>query len=229
MRPARTALRSVAVPLASLLGFLCVTGAAPRVPQIPVAGTGLRDLFAAWGEAIDVQNSQLDVERVPITALAPCSRPGAPMTVMFDLWGNGNHNSYGLYQADATVPTLLQVFPPEAGDGWFAVASFRVSPYRLVVNLFDQDAIFMGVTTYPGVDQGEVGLYVQTPAGPLFSEDARNPGGEAQALTFEGMGMNAVDWWICWEDQPLQASDHDFDDCLLRVDRDCETPVSRTS
>jgi hypothetical protein len=68
------------------------------------------------------------------------------------------------------------------------------------------------------------------PAGTVFTQDARNPGGLARAITFKGTGVNTGTWWLCW-DEPLAGApgDQDFDDLVLLMESVNPTPVSKTS
>jgi hypothetical protein len=67
------------------------------------------------------------------------------------------------------------------------------------------------------------------PNGTLYTQDARNPGGAAHSLTYAGTGVNAGNWWLCWEDSVAPVSDQDFDDGVLFCESMNPTPVSKTS
>ena len=201
----------------------------PRSPQIQVVGSALQDRFDSYGENIDVGTDQLDFQSWPQSALSGCPPPGAAtLTAHFELAGNEHHYSLGVYLTADPI-TLYEIFPTEAAAGWFAAVSFRSSPDRLVVHLFDETAAFRGTTTYPDVPRETTAFYVRTSSLTLHSEDARNPNGDAQSLAFGATGPNAGSLWLCWEDQTLQASEHDFNDLILFIDRNCGLPVRQTT
>src|SRR6516162_11292996 len=102
-----------------------IAHAAARNPQIPVSGTALATFFASQGQAIDVDNQQLDLQTQSV-----------PVPTAFEVhtFLSGTATA-GIYNATASLPPLYQVFPGAAATGWFAAASFRDSPMRLVVNL----------------------------------------------------------------------------------------------
>ena len=82
-------------------------------------------------------------------------------TLMIELAGNAATNTIGLYNGGDVAPPLYQVFPGAATNGWFATASFRSGPTRVIVNLFDANAAFVGSTTYLGADAQNFGFYLQ--------------------------------------------------------------------
>src|SRR6266487_4135377 len=199
------------VALAMLISFVGSASAALRVPQVVVNGGTLQGYLNSVGESINVLTDQQDVQRWAATV-----SNNSTFTIQVELAGNAASNTLGLYNASLVAPPLYQVFPGAATNGWFAVASFRTAPVRVVVNLFDNNAAFVGQTTYLGADRNDFGFYLQGPGGLFFTQDARNPGGSAQALTYAGTGINSGSWWLCWEDlSPAGGSDRDFDDCVM--------------
>ncbi|MEY4070457.1 MAG: hypothetical protein RL721_1071, partial [Candidatus Eisenbacteria bacterium] len=97
---------------------------------------------------INVATDQDASQRWAVTAST-----NATFTVMVELSGDAGSNALGLYNAGGPSPTLYQLFPGAAQAGWFAVASFRNTPTRVVVNLFDDSAVLQGTTTYLGADR----------------------------------------------------------------------------
>jgi hypothetical protein len=198
-----------------------------RVPQVNVLGGTLQGYLNAQGESINVLTDQQDAQ-----VWATSASDNGLLTLKVELTGNAPVNTLGIYNASNPSPPLYQLFPGTASAGWFAVMSFRSAPVRVVVNLFDNNAAFVGSTTYLGVDPNNFGFYLQSPTGPvLYSQDSRNPGGSAQMLAYQGTGINAGEWWLCWEDTAVNgagvspafasaagsASDQDYDDavCIL--------------
>ena len=213
--------------VASLLALALVASsasAALRVPQITVIGGSLQGYLNSVGEAINVNTDQQDIQRWQSTV-----SNNSTFTIQIELTANAAGNTIGLYNAGDPAPPLYQVFPGAATAGWFAVASFRTAPVRVVVNLFDNNAAIQGTTTYLGADRNDFGFYLSGQAGTLYTQDARN-GGAAQALTYAGTGVNSGNWWLCWEDVTVAAgADFDFDDAVLFLESVNPTPVSRTS
>lgn len=198
--------------------------AALRAPQIAVAGGTLQGYLNSVGEAINVNTDQQDVQRWQSTV-----SNNSTFTIQIELSGNSGSNTIGLYNAGDLAPPLYQVFPGAATTGWFAVASFRTAPVRVVVNLFDNTASNVGTTTYLGANRDDFGFYLTGQAGTLYTQDSRN-GGAAQALTYAGTGVNSGNWWLCWEDLTAAAgADFDFDDAVLFLESVNPTPVARTS
>jgi len=203
--------------LAALLGALALiatpAAAALRVPQVVVNGGGLQSLFDSQGESINVGTDQQDLQRWQSIV-----SNNITFTIQVEVVQNAPGNSIGVYNASSAAPALYTMLPGVATSGWFAVASFRSAPTRLVVNLFDHNAVFQGSTTYLAgpPDKSDYGFFPQDECGTFYTQDARNPGGAAQALVLAGTGINAGSWWIAWEDQDANCgSDHDYDDCVL--------------
>ena len=63
----------------------------------------------------------------------------------------------------------------------------------------------------------------------FYTQDARNPGGNPQALTYAGTGINSGSWWLAWEDTPFAGGDDDFCDALLFLESVNPVPVNKTS
>ena len=194
-----------------------------RSPQIVFNGGELQSYLNGVGESIDVSTDQVDAQVWRSTVSG-----NATFTLMIELAGYADQNTIGVYNGDAASPTLYQVFPGYASAGWFAIASFR-STGALIVNLFDQNAVGQGTTTYTGVDRTKFGYYLQSPAGTFYTQDYRNPSGYPQALAYAGTGQNAGSWWLCWEDLPWLSADRDFNDAVLFLESVNPTPVRQDS
>jgi len=213
------------VSMLMLAVFAASASAAPRVPQIVVNGGTLQGYLNSVSETINVNTDQLDIQRWTSTV-----SNNSTFSIQVEFSGNAGSNSVGLYNASLAAPPLYQVFPGAATAGWFAIASFRTAPIRVVVNLFDNNAAPQGNITYLGADKNDFGFYLQQQGGlVLYTQDSRN-GGNAQALTYAGNGINSGSWWLCWEDAtPAQGADNDFDDFVLFLESVNPTPVSKTS
>jgi hypothetical protein len=197
-----------AVAALSLVTIASSAGAfVPRSPQVAFASASLQNYLNSVGESINVATDQLDGE-----VWASSVSGHAAFTLMMELSAAAPANAIGVYNINDPVPALFQVFPPVAGPGWYAVASF--SGGNLVVSLFDNNSTYLGQSFYAGVNANAFGFYLQGPGGLFFSDDARN-GGLPQELTYAGTGQNFGDWWQCFEDSPYIATASDFDDAIL--------------
>lgn len=196
-RLAATAPRS-AMTVVLLAGMATTSHAALRSPQVPVSGTALQFFFASQIQAINVVGSQLDAQTFSLPAggsfqVLPFGNPSAPV---------------GVYNAALASPALYQVYPGAASAGWSAVGSFRSLPDRLVVNLFDALNTFQGSNTYFGADRTDFGFYSVLAGGTSYSQDARNPGGRAQMLAYNGTGARAGSLWFAFESTPAAGGDY---------------------
>ena len=209
MRIAHKALRpvfaAVTFVIAAVTLLATTSQAALRSPQVPVSGTALQTFFTSQGQAINVNTDQLDLQTF--------SEPlGSGFQVLRFIDPNA---TLGAYNAAAVSPTLYLIFPGAASPGWFSMASFRASPDRLVVNLFDNNSAFVSTTTYIGADHTNFGLYAQMPSGLAFSQDSRDASGRPQMLAFDGTGVDAGFTWLAFEGTPGPGSD--FADAVALV------------
>jgi len=197
-------------PLLLLLACLLLSAppaaAALRSPQISVSGSALATFFASQGQAINPATDQQDLQQLSVA-------PGAS----FDLIAHGSDGSAsaGVYNTLPATPSLYQVWPGAAADGWFAAASFRTGPTRLVVNLFDAASTIQGTNTYLGADPNAFGIYGQGAGGAVYLQDARNPLGAARILTYSGTGTHQGSTWFAIETGSTTGGD--FADLVLLV------------
>ena len=210
--------------LVGLVASATLSSAAPRVPQVPVVGGGLQAYLIGVGEAINVNTDQDATQSWSHTVSGTTT-----YTVMFQSSPNANIQQFGLYNASAIIPPLFFLLSGSVGPLGYSLATFQPGNI-LVVNRFDANANFLSTTTFGGVDPTNFGFYLATNNGTVFTQDARNPGGFARAITFRGTGANAGTWWLCW-DEPLAGApgDEDFDDLVVMLESVNPTPVSSTS
>jgi len=210
----------------ALVAFAGTASAALRSPQVTVNGGTLQGYLNSVGESINVGTDQQNIQRWQATV-----SNNSTFTIQVELSGNAASNNIGIYNASAVSPALFLVFPGAATNGWFAVASFRSSPTRVVVNLFDASAALQGTNTYLGADKTDFAFYLQQGGGlVLYQQDSRNAGSEPQALVFAGTGANVGNWWLCFEDtNAAQGTDNDFDDAVLFLESLNPTPVNKTT
>jgi hypothetical protein len=215
---------TIFVSMLMLAVFAASASAALRAPQVAVSGGSLQGYLNGVGESINVLTDQVDVQRWASTV-----SNNSTFTIQVELAGNANSNAIGIYNASLVAPPLYQVFPGAATDGWFAVASFRTAPVRVIVSLFDNTAAFVAQNTYLGADRNDFGFYLQGPGGLFYTQDSRNAG-VPQAITFAGTGINTGSWWLCIEDLgPANGQDNDFEDAVLFLESVNPTPVSKTT
>lgn len=216
-------MKRVATMITGLIALVAIAGsasAALRVPQVPVSDGSLQGYLNSVGESINVLTDQNNAQRWASTV-----SNNSTFTIQVELGSFAPSNSIGIYNAALAAPPLYQVFPGAATAGWFAVASFRTSPVRVIVNLFDASAALQGSTVYLGADRNDFGFYLSGPGGTFYTQDARNPGAAAYALTFAGTGLNSGSWWLAFED----LNDFNYSDAVLFLESVNPTPVSKTT
>lgn len=216
-------MKRFATMITGLLAVAVLAGsasAALRVPQVPVAGGSLQGYINVADGGINVLTDQNAAQRWASTV-----SNNSTFTIQVELGAFAPNNSIGIYNAADPAPPLYQVFPGAATAGWFAVASFRSAPVRVIVNLFDASAALQGSTIYLNADRNDFGFYLNGPGGTFYTQDARNPGAAAYALTFAGTGINSGSWWLAFED----LGDFNYSDCVLFLESVNPTPVSKTT
>ncbi len=212
-----------------LVAMIAVTLSAPmahaalRSPQVAFNNAPIGSFFSGLGQTInpatDQQNLQAWTTSVSgnstFTIMAQ-NTPGAPLPEI------------GVYNAADASPTLFPVLPSGSLSGWYATVHFGGG--GLTVNLFDNNAVFQSFTSYPsGVSQSAFGFYIKTSNGTFYSQDYRNPGGNAQVLTYAGTGNTFGTWWECFEDAAYNSSTSDFDDVILNLQSVNTTPTRSQS
>jgi len=184
-----------------LLGALLAAGPASaglRSPQVAVKGTVLASFFASQNQTIDVNAAQLDLQTM-----------SADYSTSIPVWSFVDHTAtIGFFNAVASLPPLYPVYPGAATEGWFSVASFRASPDRLVVNLFDGIGSLMGSTTYMGADHEAFSIYVSSTAETFYQQDGRNPAGLPRVLVYDGTGPRLGALWFACETGPGPGGDY---------------------
>lgn len=182
----------------------------PRSPQVAIGGTGLQVYLVTVGESIDVLHDQIIGELARSTVFG-----GSTFTILLELGQTSSGTVFGLYNGHDANPVLMPLFPATATTSWFAVVSYRTSPTRATMNVFDEFATLRSTQTILGADRNAIGFYASGPAGTFYSQDHLNPGGAAQCLFFRGTGVNAGTMWLALEGQPFASGDRDFDDQIV--------------
>ena len=220
----KRAATTLIVSLVALVASATLASAALRSPQVPVVGGGLQAYLISIGESINVNTDQQAIQSWSHTVSGTTT-----YTVQFQSSPNAAIQQFGLYNASAVIPPLFFLLSGSVGPLGFSTATFKPGNI-LVVNRFDALGNFLSTTTFGGVDPNNFGFYLSVQAGTVFTQDARNPGGLARAISFMGTGANAGTWWLCW-DEPLAGApgDQDFDDLVVLMESVNPTPVSNTS
>lgn len=194
-----------------------------RNPQVAVNGSFLQNYLDSVGETINVLTDQDAAQ-----TLRKSSSGNSAFTLMIEIAGGAAANTIGIYNAAEATPALIPVFPGAAGPGWFAVASFLAGG-NLVVNVFDQNANLQSNTLYGSVNGDNFGFYISGPGGTHFTQDVRNFASTPMALFYAGTGINAGQYWLCFEDlaPPDPFADRDFDDAVLLLESVTPTAAAR--
>jgi hypothetical protein len=211
----------VSVLLLSLAASFAI--AAPRAQQVPVSGTVLAAFFASQGQAINVSTDQLALQSLNVPAGSNFEvRTFGPQATATSV---GTYNSNG---SKKTPPALYKVLAGATAPGWYAAASFRNGPNRLLVNLFDAQNVLQGTNTYQGANAASFGIYDTGPGGTFYLDDARNPGGAAKILAYSGTGSRAGWTWFACESSAGPGGD--FADFVVAVNFGASTvPVMHTA
>ena len=220
----KRAATTLIISLVALVASVNLASAALRAVQVPVVGGGLQAYFISIGESINVNTDQDATQTWSHTVSGTTT-----YTVQFQSSPNSNVQQFGLYNASAVIPPLFFLLSGSVGPLGFSTATFKPGNI-VVVNRFDALSNFLSTTTFGGVDPNNFGFYLSVPAGTVFTQDSRNPGGLARALAYQGTGANAGTWFLCW-DEPLAGApgDQDFDDLVVLMESVNPTPVSKTS
>ncbi len=224
MKRAATTLIVLLVALVASVAYTSRADAAPRVPQVAVLGGSLQAYLNSVGESINVLTDQDATQ-----AWTKTSSNTTAYTIQLQNSGNAALHAISMYNSSAGVPTLFLLMNGTAGPLGFSTATFQAGN-NLVVNRFDGNASFLSTQTFNGVDPNGFGFALSGPGGTFYTQDARNPGGLAQAVAFMGTGANLGTWWLCWEESSRAAgADDDFDDEVILMESVNPTPVNNTS
>src|SRR5574337_256527 len=178
------------------------------------------------GTGIDVYNGQY----VPSSYWEIGATGGSVNTIMLEIAGNKNINSFGIYDPTDKTNTL-QLFsgPDSAGDTatlkYIGGGVFKAAPFggSITSKTFGAGALF--------------GYYLDTPYGSFYSDASMNgaggatyPSGMPHMVAYQGgngtkIGVNGVfgdflnnEVLLAWEDQPFSGSDLDYNDFMVLVE-----------
>jgi hypothetical protein len=224
MKRAATTSLILAFALLASLGLPAESGAALRSPQVAVSGSTLQTYLNSVGQTVNVLTDQ-DAAQSWLHTVSGTTE----FTINFQGSANAALQTFGIYSSSAVVPSLVPLVSCALGVPSYSIVSFQPGNL-IVVNRFDNLGSYLGSTTFPGVDPNAFSFYLDTGAGTYYSQDARNPGGAAQALAFAGTGSDAGSWWLCWEESQVSGgSNPDYADEVILMSSVNPTPVSRTT
>jgi hypothetical protein len=198
-----------------------------RSPQVPVLTGRLQTYFDIRGTRINVLTDQRDSPLYSVVLRGCLSSADGYLSIRLSR-DSVSTDSIGIYDPLQPASHRVRVFPAEARTGWGALLTFSSSPEQLLVVTFDDAFQLRSQTTTVGVSRTNFGFWTQGANGPFYSEDARNPGSNAQILMY-----SVAPWaseWVCFEQQDTAgASDRDFDDSILSLEFQCPDAVTKST
>ena len=192
-----------------------------RVPQVAITGTALQSLMNAQGQTINVATDQRLPDGFSGLYLT------RPSTHFFVYRVRGSDGLTIFDQGVPFPPPLYTIAPANLPSGWFTEVRFDNSPIQMVVNFYNQNSVFQGSNSVPGLGFNFLGLAI-TASGVFFPFDSLNPDGKAHALVYRGTGLHQGSTWLCAE-TGLATPDNDFDDAVFLLEQLNATPVQRTT
>ncbi len=157
----------------------------------------------------------------------------AAATIIIEIAGNKNLNTFGIY--DGSSGNSVQLFNGAAGSVDRAVVSITTTG-QVVVTYYNYDtagnllSVGYDFTAAGYFTSGVFGYYLGTPSATFYSEAWRNAGGADQMVAFQGdndriklPGNMAGNWGsssfiLAWEDIAYARSDKDFNDFVVYVE-----------
>jgi len=223
MKRAGNAVVMVTFALLASLVLPAPSSAALRSPQVSVLGTTLQTDLTGAGQTINVLTQQDATQSWTHTVSGTTE-----YTIEFQNSPNAALHTFGLYNSTAAVPNLVPLASGSVGVPGFSTAMFQ-SGGGLLVNYFDSGGAFISQQAFTGVDPSAFSFYLSGPSGTFYTQDARIPGGAAQALTYMGTGVDAGSWWLCWTEASVSGggSNQSYADEVILLSSVNTTPVSK--
>jgi hypothetical protein len=183
-----------------------------------VSGTALATFFAAQGQTINVNTQQLALQQLASpagTAFEVLAYPGDP------------GEAFGDYNTAPASPPLYMLFPGASANGWHTQMTFRDSPAREVVSLFDAANTLQGTNTYMGADKTGFAFYVQDASAAVsYMQDSRNAGSAPKMLAYDGTGARTGWTWLACETGAGPGGDFADFVALVNLSQSAPVPVS---
>ncbi|MBK7367439.1 MAG: DUF4114 domain-containing protein [Candidatus Eisenbacteria bacterium] len=225
MKRSATRLHALLATFVVTIAIASSAHAALRAPQVSILGGGLQGYLNSADGGINVGTDQ-----DATTSWTHTSSNTTGYTILLESSGGANNNALAIYNSTAGVPTMNILISGPIGEYGFSTATFKPGN-QLTVNRYDENGAFLSTSTFNGVDPNGFSFALLTASGNFYTQDARNPGGKAQAVSFKGTGGNTGVWFLCFEDSQVQGggSDEDFDDAVIAMESVNTTPVSTTT
>jgi hypothetical protein len=191
-----------------------------RSPQVIFNTASLQQELNRQDGGIQASTDQLEAQVLSTTFL------GSTLIVQLLRPGGAEFGVYDPSQAGS--PTRYPVFAAASDSSGFSTVHFTLDG-RLVVAMFDSNAVFQGSMVFAWPGGANFGLYVAGPGGTWYSQDARNAG-EPHALTYAGTGVNYYDLFECFEPRALDPTDPEsFAGLVVSIERSTCGAGSRPS
>lgn len=135
------------------------------------------------------------------------------VTLVAEYASYANSNTFGIWSpgTDSLKPTMLEVFDGSAAPGSMATIAFLTNG--------DVEIGTGGSTrTFSGIDPSNFGFFLQGPGtngGAFFTADSLNPGGNPQAIAYQGSGDATS---IFFEDLPFVSGWSDINDQVVKIE-----------
>lgn len=199
---------SLGVAALALVGLVATPAFAAHAPVPLTAGQaatvqGELDLIYGCGGCV---NAITDQSSAFLWSL-PGATPGGTLPVLqFQSGTLSGSVTWGIW--DGNTGNRLEVFSGPANPGAIASITWGFDPNLATIT----QVVGPGVTAGSGaINRGGFGFYIGSsgsPSGFFYSDDAKNPGGEAQMLAYLGPGGR---WAIFFEDLDCPACDNYVD------------------
>lgn len=220
---------------------LLTVGSAVALPSLtnprPAAGTffqphseqtlggpgGIFDTIGATTYAADPINTQL-----PYSIFTNDGSGGSVATFIISIAGNAPGNTIGIYKY-CTSTSFAPIFAGAVTGDTQATITFLLNGTVIISASYDPNGhVITG--TYPGFGN-KFGFYISGSGGTYYSQDPLNPGGNPQALIYQGNNSDVIqiglfapgtftddEFIIAFEDLAYAGSDKDFNDAVFLVE-----------
>lgn len=233
---------TAATVLGSVMGFAGEASAQNVRPVDLLAapdsddGVELQDIFNdiyRSGEGIDAIDDQISDALFTNTGIG-----ASASTFIAEIAGFASKNKAGLYNPMTLQKALLYDGVNDDGDAAFLAFLGNGDLFVSTVGFDPKNTPPASANLYKGFGN-MFGFYLETPEGNTFySEDWRNPGGDPQALIYQGDNDTTIqlpnrapglftdnEFIIAWEDKVFANSDQDFNDLVFSIESIEPKPV----
>ncbi|MDM8008500.1 MAG: DUF4114 domain-containing protein [Phycisphaerae bacterium] len=196
-------------------------------PIVPLGDNGIEDNLQEVFNSITVSGGiDAIADQTPFAVFGSDASGGSVATMIIELAANPGTNTFGIY--DVADPTnLAEVFSGAQGQGAQAIIAFMANG-DIRVNGAVAASNFGSM----------FGFYLGVPRSTFYSQDVLNPGGNAQALVYQGDGSSTLqipgytpgrftkdEYIIAFEEVAFDESDKDFQDMVVMVESITPVPL----